>query len=285
MVKYKYDAWGNHAVLNPDGSENENSTFIGNVNPFRYRGYYYDTETGLYYLKSRYYDPETGRFITIDDVSYLAPDTINGLNLYAYCGNNPVMNVDPNGTFILSLLASLAIAALVGSAVGVVGQFVSDMITSIITGQFQLSSWETYLGAAVGGAVGGMLTFIGAPPSLVGFVTGFTTTFVGMGLEMATGRREQNWGELWLNSFVDGGFGALFGALSGSLSFANSWNNSFQKALQNLAQYGSRELLPLFAQLSSQTLLKGFIGQVISGIGMDLYYGIKPFFIQKLRRG
>ena len=52
----------------------------------------------MYYLKTRYYDPETGRFITIDDVSYLAPDTINGLNLYVYCLNNPVMKVDPNGT-------------------------------------------------------------------------------------------------------------------------------------------------------------------------------------------
>ena len=57
-----------------------------------------DEETGFYYLKTRYYDPETGRFITIDDVFYLAPDTINGLNLYAYCLNNPVMKVDPNGT-------------------------------------------------------------------------------------------------------------------------------------------------------------------------------------------
>ena len=48
-------------------------------------------ETGLYYLQSRYYDPETGRFVTIDDIAYLAPNTVNGLNLYAYCGNNPVM--------------------------------------------------------------------------------------------------------------------------------------------------------------------------------------------------
>ena len=97
VVRYKYDAWGNHVVLNPDGSENESSTFIGNINPFRYRGYYYDVETGLYYLKTRYYDPETGRFITIDDVSYLAPDTINGLNLYAYCGNNPIKYIDSFG--------------------------------------------------------------------------------------------------------------------------------------------------------------------------------------------
>ena len=54
-------------------------------------GYYYDTETGLFYLTSRYYDPETGRFINADDVSYINPEIINGLNLYAYCGNNLVM--------------------------------------------------------------------------------------------------------------------------------------------------------------------------------------------------
>ena len=116
IVKYKYDAWGNHAAvcLNlKDGREefcditDETISFTGKYatyktlaekNPFRYRSYYYDTETDMYYLKTRYYDPEIGRFITIDDVSYLEPDTINGLNLYAYCGNNPIMRVDANGT-------------------------------------------------------------------------------------------------------------------------------------------------------------------------------------------
>ena len=103
IVKYKYDGWGNHVVLDGNGAKltAENCTAtnkVGILNPFRYRSYYYDTETGLYFLQTRYYDPETGRFITIADVSYLAPDAINGLNLYAYCGNNPVRNVDPNGT-------------------------------------------------------------------------------------------------------------------------------------------------------------------------------------------
>lgn len=93
MVKYTYDAWGNAVTDVLDCNANA----IAELNPFRYRSYYYDTETGLYFLKSRYYDPELGRFITIDDVSYLDPDTINGLNLYAYCGNNPVDNVDPTG--------------------------------------------------------------------------------------------------------------------------------------------------------------------------------------------
>src|SRR5690554_7754250 len=66
-------------------------------NPFTYKGYYYDFETGLYYCKSRYYNPKWCRWINADDVSYLDPENINGLNLYAYCGNNPVMYSDSSG--------------------------------------------------------------------------------------------------------------------------------------------------------------------------------------------
>ena len=97
VVKYVYDAWGNHKILDASGVEITDDTHIGVLNPFRYRSYYFDTETDLYFLKTRYYDPEIGRFITIDDISYLDPETINGLNLYAYCLNNPVMMVDENG--------------------------------------------------------------------------------------------------------------------------------------------------------------------------------------------
>ena len=89
--KYNYTAFGVCEItLDTNG--------IAAKNPIRYRGYYYDTETELYYLKYRYYDPELGRFMTIDGIDYIEPDTINGLNLYAYCGNNPIMAVDPNGT-------------------------------------------------------------------------------------------------------------------------------------------------------------------------------------------
>ncbi len=94
VVKYIYDGWGNHSVNVLD----ESAAVIANLNPFRYRSYYYDVETSLYFLKTRYYDPEIGRFMTIDGISYINPDSINGLNLYAYCGNNPVMRLDPNGT-------------------------------------------------------------------------------------------------------------------------------------------------------------------------------------------
>ena len=112
--KYRYTAFGECEI-------ETDANGIATKNPFRYRGYYYDAETGLYYLKTRYYDPETGRFITIDDISYLAPDTINGLNLYAYCGNNPILYVDYNGNFpvpIWLIIMGFAKDIFMGTGVG-----------------------------------------------------------------------------------------------------------------------------------------------------------------------
>ena len=65
------------------------------INPLRYRGYYYDSETGMYYLQSRYYDPETGRFINVDGL--VSTGGFLGFNMFAYCKNNPVMLSDPSG--------------------------------------------------------------------------------------------------------------------------------------------------------------------------------------------
>ena len=97
VVQYWYDAWGNHKVVDANGNKITSSTHIGNLNPFRYRGYYYDVETGLYFLQTRYYDPVVGRFLNRDSVNYADPSSIHGLNLYAYCLNNPVEYVDPTG--------------------------------------------------------------------------------------------------------------------------------------------------------------------------------------------
>lgn len=96
VASYTYDAWGNHTVTN------YTSDNIGNINPFRYRGYYFDCETGFYYLNSRYYDSGIRRFISADDISYLgANGDVQGFNLYTYCSNNSIMSVDPNGTMIM----------------------------------------------------------------------------------------------------------------------------------------------------------------------------------------
>ena len=91
VVTYEYDAWGN--VWSVGGSE---AAGIGAKNPIRYRGYYYDVETEWYYLQSRYYDPEVGRWINVDNQLSIGSDLI-GLNLFAYCGNNPVNHVDSDG--------------------------------------------------------------------------------------------------------------------------------------------------------------------------------------------
>ena len=94
VAHYIYDAWGNHTVQNLTADN------VGDKNPMRYRGYYYDVETGYYYLQSRYYDPAMGRFLNADSLSYLGADgELRGYNLYTYCGNNPVMKVDPTGHF------------------------------------------------------------------------------------------------------------------------------------------------------------------------------------------
>ena len=109
--RYEYDAWGNHIIYDEaDNIVSDNSTNIGNINPFRYRGYYYDKETQLFYCNSRYYSPELCRFISLDSVNYLDPTSINGLNLYAYCNNDPVNNVDPTGHSVIAAIIGLLIA-------------------------------------------------------------------------------------------------------------------------------------------------------------------------------
>ena len=110
--------------------------YIALKNPFRYRSYYYDFETGLYYLNSRYYDPETGRFINIDELTVLDVTNIalNGINLYAYCLNNPVNEVDESGYFIW-VLFGIAVAAIAGYVIGqAVGSQAAGGISSIVNG-------------------------------------------------------------------------------------------------------------------------------------------------------
>ena len=162
VAKYVYDAWGNTNVYDASGTLNTSSSFIGNINPFRYRGYYYDAETGLYYLQTRYYDPQAGRFLNADSVDYIAPDLIGGLNLYAYCNNNPVMYSDPEG----QLFSMLLIGALIGFAVN----FAISATTQLLTeGEV---NWGTAVIDGAFGAVSGALAVTGIGAVATGVING-----------------------------------------------------------------------------------------------------------------
>lgn len=99
VATYNYDPWGKLlSVKNASGSTISSTltAHIANVNPFRYRGYYYDAETGFYYLRSRYYDPAISRFINADSYATTGQGFL-GANMFAYCNNNPVLFFDPFG--------------------------------------------------------------------------------------------------------------------------------------------------------------------------------------------
>ena len=99
VASYNYGAWGNYSVHDKDGKKNTSTSFIGHINPLRYRGYYYDRETRLYYLQSRYYDFANCRFINADAYATTNAGSFLSCNMFAYCGNNPVNRTDQSGTF------------------------------------------------------------------------------------------------------------------------------------------------------------------------------------------
>ena len=156
MVQYHYDAWGNHKVVDNNGNEITDPDHIGNLNPFRYRGYYYDVETGLYFLQTRYYDPVVGRFLNRDSVNYADPETINGLNLYAYCLNNPVAYIDPDGSIALSVI----LLSMLGGAIwGGISSGIKAANNGLDVGETILAGLG---GAIMGAAVAGAFALGGA---------------------------------------------------------------------------------------------------------------------------
>lgn len=144
---YTYDAWGN--ILSQSGS-------MASTNPLRYRGYYYDSETGFYYLQSRYYDPATRRFINADVYSSTDSSDAVSCNMFAYCGNNPTSRSDETGDFWNFI---------VGAVVGAVVNAVSTAVDAVKEGGLDALSdgktWAKIGVSAAGGLVSGALAASG----------------------------------------------------------------------------------------------------------------------------
>ena len=149
VVTYTYDAWGN--PLTTTGSLAET---LGAQNPLRYRGYVYDTETGLYYLQSRYYNPGWGRFINAD--SLIDNRGVHTQNVFAYCGNNPIIRTDGSGNIF-----HLVVGALVGAALSGVAKVVSNAIDrKPLTSGLGRSMLFGALGGALAASGAGLLTMV-----------------------------------------------------------------------------------------------------------------------------
>lgn len=229
--EYVYDAWGN--LL----EEPTNGVLL--ANPFRYRGYYYDSSIGLYYLNSRYYDPETGRFLNEDLVSYLEPETIGGINLYAYCLNDPVNNIDPSGHLVMTLLIAMGIGAAIGG--------ISSAITGAIAGKRGLYLFLHSLGGAVlGGVLGGATTLgglfgIGAISSsfaALGFMGSVAASFgagvLSYGLQEVWSVDDAEWD--WGDAAAYGGIAATQGAFAfgvgAVLGYSGNWQSQNKKPIK-----------------------------------------------------
>ena len=169
LVEYSYDAWGN--VLDISGTY---ASTLGQNNPIRYRGYYYDSETSLYYLNSRYYDPAMRRFINADDTEYLGADgDFASFNLFVYCGNNPISRADSNGCF-WHIVAGAVVGGIIGAVSSIVGQVASGK--SVNWGEVGVS--------AAAGVLTGAIT--AACPGMGAVATGVVHGVIGAGTYAAT---------------------------------------------------------------------------------------------------
>ncbi len=200
VVTYNYDAWGD--LLSVSGSM---ASTLGQMNPLRYRGYVYDTETGLYYVQTRYYNPEIGRWINAD--GQLANDSLTGFNLFAYCGNNPIARIDPTGEAwwhwaVAAVVVAVAAVAVVAAAGGVAA---AATAVSMVANGMAVSSTATTVAAGV---------FIGASTALG--VSAYSAT-----VNSKTADEFAGFGAAALNNTVIGGFagGLLADSLPGHACF------------------------------------------------------------------
>ncbi len=177
-AEYTYDAWGTcYLMLDTEG--------VGSLNPFRYRGYYFVSRIGLYYLTTRFYDYTTGRFINADVPSICFDDGLTlpeGCNLYSYCRNNPISYVDPTGHFAISTLVVI-IMTTVGVIVG--GVYAYDKAYNDGARDWELFGW-TLLGAVIGGFIGfGIGRFLGSIASNLGNMSSLVGTLESVGIAVS----------------------------------------------------------------------------------------------------
>ena len=217
---------------------------------FRYRGYYYDVETQLYWVSSRYYSPELCRLISPDSIEYLDPESINGPNLYAYCNNDPVNYYDPSGC-IPVLACILGLTALVGMGLTISG-VASDnnlmtaigltmvAIPSLISGVMAIFSFGAWGTMSIGGvtAVAGVGTGLFASAE-------YQEAFTGKNWMLDAGMSEEWYNGLMLATatIVTAGTVSSMVGVTKYRNFGNSnWYNGWREMRHHYWKHGLKQM-------------------------------------------
>ena len=273
VAEYRYDAYGN--CLEESGP----NTDLAESNPIRYRSYYYDEDTGLYYLNARYYNPKLRRFISPDNSAYLDTGNPQGLNLYAYCGNDPVSHSDPSGRFVLSsFLIGLGIAIGIGAIAGAAAYAASEVISLAITGDWSWS-WAQFVGSTAGGALGGALLYLLPKPfsSIIAGISGAVSTSIGMALENEWEGADYSALDIAVASIFSGAVSASTVALGSRIRIqgVNAGRNSYSAISQQIYTKFRRGII---SRISSSTFGKMLKLNLIEGISGDIASGIMDAF-------
>ena len=236
VCRYSYDPWGTVSV-----GEDSSACQIGTLNPLRYRGYYYDTETGLYYLLSRYYDPAIGRFVNADSFATTDANGFLSCNMFAYCENNPVNRSDVTGELFAEIAAGVVNAGVSALSAYVCGGDKTDILVAasagFINGAFKSSPViiavnavvAVYNGVKTGIKTGNAWKGVGA--GLVSFGSSFISSNTLNGEKIKAGLNAV------CSTAFDGTFG--FGAQLTSNTFQRAISNDIKKPSQSNSRNNS----------------------------------------------
>ena len=259
VAAYEYDAWGNIlSVIDADGKPIDKWYDIANANPFRYRGYYYDADLGLYYLQSRYYDSTVGRFINADtaDVLSASPYDVTDKNLYAYCDNNPITRADDGGQ-----VWNVIIGAAIGGAISLVSSTVSVICDNAIKGEkFSLKDvGQIAISTTIGALEGAAIALCPAASVAISAAASAADTAINGVIDGDSA------GEIVTNSLVSGAIGAVAG--SGGSEFvkggklindaAGSVGNAIRKGVHPVVKKSARKIIKKAAKKIGREYVSG----------------------------
>ena len=209
------------------------------------------------------------------EVAYLDPDSISGMNLYAYCGNDPVNLCDPYGKFSLtSYLTGMGIAALTGALVGAFSYIISEGISYALTGESSWS-WAQFAGNVLGGAIGGAVSVVipGANIMIIAGITEAASTAIGMGLQNKFEGTNYSSEKILRDTVVNGLIGLSLAGLSDIIKIKgiNKGRNSFAaiyKTINTKFYNGtiSRISYKTFFKIFVYNMFGGLIGSAVNGI-------------------